>query len=181
MFTRRSIEYIYTGVMQYALQQVKPGFTIHGAEGVLRASDTYVSSIGAFGFTVTSTAAYSGCWVGLRKFSRMLCPPPSEGPSGATVEAAGRLSPNPSRRPLRRPKRPHSRRLAVREGRVLPRSPALGRTHNDRAPILKLGQGLFSEIATFTIESGPPRPLGALLDSSLLYRETVFPERRGHT
>jgi hypothetical protein len=36
-----------------------------------------------------------------------------------------------------------------------PRSPALGRTHNDGAPVLKLGQGLFSEIATFTIESGP--------------------------
>jgi hypothetical protein len=54
-----------------------------------------------------------------------------------------------------------------------PRSPALGRTHNDGAPVLKLGQGLFSEIATFTIESGPT-PLGALLDSSLLYRETVL-------
>ena len=36
-----------------------------------------------------------------------------------------------------------------------PRSPALGRTHNDGAPVLKLGQGLFSEIATFTLESGP--------------------------
>jgi hypothetical protein len=107
-----------------------------------------------------------------------LCPP-QRGPSGATVEAAGRLSPNPSRRPLRRPKRPHSRRLAVREGRVPPDPPALGRTHNDGAPVLKLGQGLFSEIATFTLESGP-RP-SVPLDLSLLYRETVLPERRGHT
>jgi hypothetical protein len=53
-----------------------------------------------------------------------------------------------------------------------PRSPALGRTHNDGAPVLKVGQGHFSEIATFTLDSGP-RPR-CPLDSSL-YRETVLP------
>jgi hypothetical protein len=49
--------------------------------------------------------------------------------SGATVESAEWLSPKPSGRPLRRPERPNSRGLAVREDRVPPDPPrCVGRT-----------------------------------------------------
>ena len=88
------------------------------------------------------------------------CAPPSEGPSGATVEAAGRLSPIPSKAAAPPPKAPALAQAGRKRRPRSPRSPALGRTHNDGAPVLKLGQDLFSEIATFTLESGP-RPFGA--------------------
>jgi len=83
-----------------------------------------------------------------------LVPPPSEGPSGATVGAAGG---SPQIRQGGRSAAQSARtRAGLRKRRPRsPRSPALGRTHNDGAPVLKLGQGLFSEIATFTLESGP--------------------------
>jgi hypothetical protein len=85
------------------------------------------------------------------------CAPASEGPSGATVEAAGG-SPQ-----IRQGGRSAAQSARTRAGlrkrkAAFPRSPALGRTHNDGAPVPKLGQGLFSEIATFTIESGPTTP-----------------------
>jgi hypothetical protein len=86
-----------------------------------------------------------------------LVPPPSEGPSGATVEAAGRLSPS-VQAAAPPPKAPALAQACRKRRPRSPRSPALGRTHNDGAPVLKLGQGLFSEIATFTIESGPTTP-----------------------
>jgi hypothetical protein len=67
-------------------------------------------------------------------------PPPSEGPSGATVEAAGG-SPQ-----IRQGGRSAAQSARTRAGLGKrrprsPRSPALGRTHNDGAPVPKLGQG----------------------------------------
>ena len=94
------------------------------------------------------------------------CAPASEGPSGATVEAAGG---SPQIRQGGRSAAQSARtRAGLRKRRPRsPRSPALGRTHNDGAPVLKLGQGLISEIATFTIESGPttPRCLARFVDA----------------
>ena len=50
-----------------------------------------------------------------------------------------------------RPQRPGLRSLPSRRA-AFPRSPALDWAHNECAPVLKLGQGVLSEIARFTLE-----------------------------
>jgi hypothetical protein len=91
---------------------------------------------------------------------RCLCelsPLPSPHPRGEAERQSRpqRLSPKPFQggRSAARPQRPGLRSLPSRRT-AFPRSPALDWTHNECAPLLKLGQGVLSEIARFTRESG---------------------------
>ena len=105
--------------------------------------------------------------------------PPSEGPSGATVEAAGRLSPNPSKAAAPPPKAPALAQAGRKRRPRSPRSPALGKDAQRWCACPKTrSRPLFGNCDIYLSQAHDPR---CPLDSALPCRETVLPERRGHT